>query len=86
MSMNDAPDARRETPSAQNSADDAGTMSDDQQGESSERRVEAEERQRRVALAAYYIAERRGLQAGFELDDWLAAEQQIDQEARTQSR
>lgn len=27
-----------------------------------------------IAIAAYYIAEERGFQAGFELDDWLKAE------------
>jgi len=30
--------------------------------------------QLRVALAAYYIAEKRGFEPGHELDDWLAAE------------
>ena len=36
-------------------------------------------RQRRIAIAAYYRAERRGFAAGRELEDWLAAEQEIDQ-------
>jgi hypothetical protein len=31
----------------------------------------------KVALAAYFIAERRGFEPGHELDDWLAAEAQI---------
>ena len=30
-----------------------------------------------VALAAYFIAEKRGFDPGRELDDWLAAEAQI---------
>ena len=30
-----------------------------------------------VALAAYFIAERRGFEPGHALDDWLAAEAQI---------
>ena len=30
--------------------------------------------QARVALAAYFIAEKRGFEPGHELDDWLAAE------------
>jgi DUF2934 family protein len=38
-------------------------------------------RQQRIALAAYYRAQRRGFEAGGELEDWLAAEQEID--ART---
>lgn len=31
-----------------------------------------------VALAAYFIAEKRGFEPGHELDDWYAAEAQID--------
>jgi hypothetical protein len=38
-------------------------------------------REARIAEAAYWRAERRGFQAGHELDDWLAAERQIDGEA-----
>jgi hypothetical protein len=34
-------------------------------------------RQRMIAEAAYYIAERRGFAPGNELDDWLAAEAEI---------
>ena len=30
--------------------------------------------QARIALAAYFIAEKRGFEPGQELDDWLAAE------------
>ena len=31
----------------------------------------------KVAMAAYFIAEKRGFGPGHELDDWLAAEAQI---------
>ena len=31
-----------------------------------------------IALQAYYLAEARGFTAGAELDDWLAAEAQVD--------
>ena len=31
----------------------------------------------KVALAAYFIAQRRGFEPGHELDDWLQAEAQI---------
>ena len=31
----------------------------------------------KVALAAYFIAEKRGFEPGHELEDWLAAEAQI---------
>lgn len=37
-----------------------------------------EQRHARVALAAYYLAEKRGFAPGHELDDWLAAEKEID--------
>jgi len=33
-----------------------------------------EELQRWIAEAAYYRAERRGFEPGYEIDDWLAAE------------
>jgi hypothetical protein len=37
-----------------------------------------EDRRRMIADAAYFRAERRGFAAGGELDDWLAAEGEID--------
>ena len=40
-----------------------------------------EERRERIAVAAYYNAERRGFQPGGEADDWLKAEEQIDGKA-----
>ena len=33
-----------------------------------------------IAQAAYFRAERRGFKAGHELDDWLAAEHQVNSE------
>ncbi len=36
-----------------------------------------DERRDRIALAAYYNAERRGFQGDRELDDWLEAERQV---------
>ena len=30
-----------------------------------------------IAETAYYIAERRGFEPGFEIDDWLAAEAEV---------
>ena len=38
--------------------------------EAKDRRVD---RQARIALAAYFIAEKRGFEPGHELDDWFAA-------------
>lgn len=40
----------------------------------------SESREARIAEAAYWRAERRGFAAGQELDDWLAAEREIDEE------
>lgn len=41
--------------------------------------VSAEERQRLIAEAAYFRAQRRGFAGGDPLDDWLNAERQINQ-------
>jgi len=38
----------------------------------------ADERARMIAEAAYYLSEQRGFAPGHEVEDWLAAEQQID--------
>jgi len=49
--------------------------------------VEPEQRQAMIREAAYFLAENRGSGAGHELEDWLAAEEQIElaltQEERT---
>lgn len=37
-------------------------------------------RETRIAIAAYWRAQRRGFEAGRELDDWLEAEREIDSE------
>jgi hypothetical protein len=38
----------------------------------------AEQRRDAIALAAYSRAAQRGFEPGYELDDWLAAEREID--------
>ena len=38
----------------------------------------ADDRRRRIAEAAYYRAQRRGFIGGYEDDDWLEAEREID--------
>jgi Protein of unknown function (DUF2934) len=40
----------------------------------------SESREARIAEAAYWRAERRGFSGGQELDDWLAAEKEVDQD------
>ena len=47
-------------------------------------RPDTEELQKMIAIAAYYRAERRGFASGCELDDWLAAEAEIEESARSQ--
>lgn len=44
----------------------------------------SESRESRIAEAAYWRAERRGFGAGQELDDWLAAEKEVDGDLVTQ--
>jgi Protein of unknown function (DUF2934) len=41
--------------------------------------VSAEERYRMIAEAAYYRAEKRGFQCWGPVQDWLAAEKEIDE-------
>jgi hypothetical protein len=43
----------------------------------------SESREARIAEAAYWRAERRGFTAGQELDDWLAAEKEVDGDTAT---
>lgn len=40
--------------------------------------VSPEERHHMIESAAYYLAQKRGFAAGFELDDWVRAEREID--------
>jgi hypothetical protein len=39
---------------------------------------DAADRLSKIAVAAYFIAERRGFLPGHELDDWLSAEAEVD--------
>jgi hypothetical protein len=41
--------------------------------------ISGEERHGMIAVAAYYLAEKRGFPGGGALDDWMTAEHQIDQ-------
>ena len=45
---------------------------------SSEAPAQAQSREEQVRLAAYLAAERRGFAPGYEVEDWITAEQQID--------
>jgi hypothetical protein len=44
------------------------------------------ERRERIAVAAYYKAERRGFQEGGQHDDWLEAEKETDRKEREQAK
>ncbi|MEQ1854925.1 MAG: DUF2934 domain-containing protein [Longimicrobiales bacterium] len=46
-------------------------------------RPAGEERERLIAVAAYYRAERRGFVPGCDIGDWLEAEAEIEQVARS---
>lgn len=41
-----------------------------------------EQRHEHVRVAAYYLAEKRGFSGGSEMEDWLAAEAQVDEAHR----
>ena len=40
--------------------------------------IDPEQRRAMIAEAAYYKAEHRGFASGYELEDWLAAETEVD--------
>ena len=46
-------------------------------------RITSEERDRMIAEAAYYRAERRGFATGGEMEDWVRAEAEIDRLIQT---
>lgn len=66
-----SPPVRTKTPARRKSSMQRGAAAAD----TSEAQVSREEM---IAMAAYYLAERRGFEAGREMDDWLEAEAQID--------
>lgn len=52
------------------------------EGEQEARAMRAEARRRKVEEAAYFLAEKRGFSPGYEMQDWLAAEEEIDRQER----
>lgn len=54
----------------------AGLLARDPRVESGEQALRT--RREWIAQSAYFRAERRGFQPGFELEDWCAAEREID--------
>lgn len=45
-----------------------------------------EAKRRMIEVAAYFLAERRGFCPGCELDDWIAAEAEVEAQLRASSR
>jgi hypothetical protein len=74
-------------PSAKQPASNAGDAEvTDTQLERREIPSFSESRAARIAEAAYWRAERRGFTAGQELDDWLAAEKEVDEDIASTQR
>lgn len=48
--------------------------------------VSAEERERMIAEAAYFLAEQRGFAGDLAVEDWLAAEAQVDELLRSSGK
>lgn len=67
-------------PEAERSAHASGQVEDAREGQA------AEERHHRIAVAAYYRAERRGFAPGCEMDDWFEAEAEIRQDPASHNR
>ncbi len=66
------PSARTRSPSRRKS------MSAQAENEARRVHLAGEDRRRLIAEAAYFRAEQRGFIPGYELEDWLAAELEID--------
>lgn len=52
------------------------------EGEQEARDMQEEARRRKVEEAAYYLAQKRGFSPGYEMQDWLAAEAEIDKQEK----
>ncbi len=64
--------------SASQSQTDATAAPGELQDQSFEAGISDEERRRLIAEVAYFIAQRRDFDGGLELEDWLAAEAEVD--------
>jgi hypothetical protein len=75
-----APSPVAKQPAADSAEQSSDTEVTDTQLERREIPSFSESREARIAEAAYWRAERRGFTAGQELDDWLAAEREVDED------
>jgi hypothetical protein len=53
-------------------------INEDADAETGQSSTTSEERRQLIAIAAYFRAEQRGFSPGFDLEDWLEAEAEID--------
>lgn len=51
-------------------------------GTNEEEHIMEEQIQSMTEEAAYYLAEKRGFEAGYELEDWLQAKRQVDDQLK----
>lgn len=70
---------RRKTATAVPELTDAMVALESEQSASS---IDPDVRRQLVAAEAYFRAERRGFVAGYELEDWVAAEAAVDSQLR----
>ncbi|HEX5041794.1 MAG TPA: DUF2934 domain-containing protein [Candidatus Polarisedimenticolaceae bacterium] len=73
-----APRPRRETPAEPPAPSLAPMATAPENGKSTAPHLSPDERHRLIAEAAYYRASQRGFHGGAEVEDWLAAEAEID--------
>ena len=73
-----APRARREVAAEPLAPAPVPTPAAPENGKSAAAQISPEERHRLIAEAAYYRASQRGFHGGAEVEDWLAAEAEID--------
>lgn len=74
----DRPTHPTEHSSDAQSADDIPVERCTQSGDAFDGTVSDDERRSMIAEAAYFIAQRRGFDGGLELEDWLAAEAEVN--------
>ena len=71
---------------SQTAQTDSGPDRGDSQDASFDASVSDDERRRMIAEAAYFIALRRDFDGGLELEDWLAAEAEVNAKLRSRAR
>lgn len=78
------PERRTNTTTAKSSTTMRGTGATSAAAQT--RGISEEERGRMIAEAAYFRSANRGYEPGHELEDWLAAEAEVNEKLKTASR